>query len=181
MGQTLCSPGNDLLNRNSLGHLLMADAVLWDGRCVLKGSTCLIDILRGISSWRSLCCGTDAVFPRQASLKWPLGGSMSCGPYAVLWGRRCVLTEWILRIPHALGASPHGGRRVVGRTPCSHGTYSLNGQSLGHLLIVDAVLCDGRCVLKGSIFLIDTPWGISSWRTLCCGTYAVLSREVIFE
>ena len=52
VGQTLCSPGNDLLNRNSLGHLLMADAVLWDGRCVLKGSTCLIDILRGISSWQ---------------------------------------------------------------------------------------------------------------------------------
>jgi hypothetical protein len=105
---------------------------------------------------------------------------MSCGPYAVLWGRRCVLTEWILRIPHALGASPHGGRRVVGRTPCSQGTYSLNGQSLGHLLIVDAVLCDGRCVLKGSIFLIDTPWGISSWRSLCCGTDAVFSREVLF-
>ena len=30
--------GKYLLNRHSLGHLLMADAVLWDVRCVLKGS-----------------------------------------------------------------------------------------------------------------------------------------------
>ena len=156
--RTLCCGTDAVFSREAFWNSLLVGA-------------CLVVI--------SLCCGTDTVFPREASLKWPLGGGMSCGPYAVLWGRRCVLTEWILRIPHALGASPHGGRRVVGRTPCSQGTYSLNGQSLGHLLIVDAVLCDGRCVLKGSIFLIDTPWGISSWWTLCYGTDAVFSREVL--
>jgi len=41
-----------------------------------------------------------------------------------------------------------------------------------------AVLWDGRCVLKGSLFLIDTLWGTTSWQTLCCGTGAVFSREL---
>jgi hypothetical protein len=94
----------------------------------------------------------------------------------------------------------------VGRTLCSQGKHFLNRHSLGHLLGEDAVLWDARCVLKGiifqidtpwghlfradavlwdvrcvlmgSVFSIDTPWGISSGRTLCCGKYAVYSREV---
>ena len=38
MGRTLCSRGIFFLNRHSLGHLFMADAVLRDVRCVLQGS-----------------------------------------------------------------------------------------------------------------------------------------------
>jgi hypothetical protein len=38
VGRTLCSQGKYFLNRHSLGHLLIAVAVLWDVRCVLKGS-----------------------------------------------------------------------------------------------------------------------------------------------
>ena len=72
---------------------------------------------------------------------------------ALLWGVRCVLA----------------------------GSLFLNRQSSGHLLIVDAVLWDVRCVPEGSIFRIDTPWGISSWRTLCCGTYAAFPRDVFSE
>ena len=37
VGRTLCSRGKYFLNRHSSGHLLIADAVLWDVRCVLKG------------------------------------------------------------------------------------------------------------------------------------------------
>ena len=33
-----CSQGKCFLNRHSLGHLLMADTVLWDVRCVIKES-----------------------------------------------------------------------------------------------------------------------------------------------
>ena len=130
---------------------------------------------------------------------------MSCGPFAVLTGRRCVRTERILRIAHALvgisswwtpccgtdavfsrdiffekailGASPHAGRCVVGWALCSQGKYFSNRRSFGHLLMMDAVLWGGRGVLKGSISLeIDTPWGISIWLTLCCGTYAAYSQ-----
>ena len=43
------------------------------------------------------------------------------------------------------------------------------------------MLWDVPCALKGSIFLIDTPWGIFSGRTLCCLTYAVYSRDVSFN
>ncbi len=84
---------------------------------------------------------------------------MSCGPFPVLWGGRCVLTERILRIAHAFGAAPHGVRCVVGRTLCSQGAFSLNRQSLGHLLMADAVLWDVRCVLAKSIFKIYSRWG----------------------
>ena len=35
-----CVPDGSILNRHSLGHLLTADAVLWDVRCVLEGSIC---------------------------------------------------------------------------------------------------------------------------------------------
>ena len=64
----------------------------------------------------------------------------SPGEYAVLF------FEYTL-----LGASPQSGRCVVGRTLCCYaGKYFLNRHSLGHLLRVDAVLWDVRCVLKGS-------------------------------
>jgi hypothetical protein len=53
--------------------------------------------------------------------------------------------------------------------------------SLGHLLLVDAVLSIVHRVLKGNVFPIDTPWGISSLWTLRCGTYAVFSRDVFFQ
>jgi hypothetical protein len=61
--------------------------------------------------------------------------------YAVFSG------EYILK---RLGASPYGGRCVVGRTLCSQGEYILNRHALGHVLMADAVLWDVRCVLKGS-------------------------------
>ncbi len=97
-------------------------------------------------------------------------------------------------------------RCVVGRRLCSQGEYFSNQRSLGHPLMEDtvmrdvrcvpkggvkidtpwgissfahAVLRDGGCVLKGSIFQINVPWGIPSWRILCCGTYVVLSRGVL--
>ena len=105
---------------------------------------------------------------------------MSCGPFAVLWGRRCVLTERILRITHALGASPEGCRCVVGRALSSQGEYFSKKAILG------ASPHCGRCVVgwtlcsQGSCFLINTPWGISSGRTLWCQSYVVFSREVLF-
>ena len=107
---------------------------LRDVRCVLKGSVFEIDTPWAISSWLTLCYGTYAVYSRG------------------------VLFEQTF-----LGASPQGGRCVVNRTLCSPRKYFLNRHSLGHLLIVDAVLSlghifmadavlwDGRCVLKGSI------------------------------
>ena len=68
----------------------------------------------------------------------------------------------------------------MGRTLCSQRKSFSNRHSLGHHLMADAVLWDGRGVLKGAVssrevFLIDTPWGISSWRTLRCQSYAVFS------
>ena len=62
VGRRLCSQGEYISNQRSLGHPLMADTVLWDVRCFIKGS---------------------------AFVKWTF-----------------------------LGASPHGGRCVVGRTLC---------------------------------------------------------------
>ena len=135
--------------------------MLRDVRCVLKGSTPLIDTPWGISSWWTLCCGTDAVFLREVSFRidtpWGISSwlTLCCGTDAVF--SREVFFEQTL-----IGASPHGGRCVVNRTLCSRGLF-LNRHSLGHLLIVDAllslgnlfmadaVLWDGRCVLKGSI------------------------------
>ena len=38
MGRVLCAQGGYFLNAPSLGHLLGVGAVLWDVRCVLKGS-----------------------------------------------------------------------------------------------------------------------------------------------
>ena len=38
MGRTLWSQGKSFSNRHSLGHLAMADDVLWDVRFGLKGS-----------------------------------------------------------------------------------------------------------------------------------------------
>ncbi len=87
---------------------------------------------------------------------WFLGAG---GAQAVLWDGRCV----------------------VRRTLCTQGDYLSNRHSLGHLLMVGAVVWDARFVLKGSVFQIDTPWGISSGRTLRCGTYAVFSREVFLN
>ena len=119
MGRMSCAQGKYFINRHSLGHLLKGDAVLRDVCRVLKGSIFQIDTPWGISSGRTLCCGTYAVCSREVFLK--------------------------------------------------------NRHSLGHLLMAGAVLRGVRCVLKGSVFQIDTPWGISSWRALCCGTFAVFS------
>ena len=56
--------GSIFRNRHSLGHLFRADAVLWGVRCVLKGSIFRIDTPWGISSGRTLFCGTHAVCSR---------------------------------------------------------------------------------------------------------------------
>jgi hypothetical protein len=92
----------------------------------------------------------------------------------------CTHVKYLLN-RHSLGASVQGGRCVVARTLCAQREYFLNRNSLGHLLREDAVLWDARCVLMGSIFEIDTPWGIPSGWTLCSGTCAVCSREVFLK
>ncbi len=102
----------------------MADVVLWDIRCVLKGSMFLIDIPWGTSSWRMLCCGTDAVFSREVFLKYRHSLGHLLREDAVLWDARCVLK----------------------------GSVCSNRHSSGHLLIGDAVFRDARCVLEGSSF-----------------------------
>jgi hypothetical protein len=112
-----------------------------------------IDTPWGISSGRTLCCGTYAACSRgvveKENIDTPWGTSswqaLRYGTYAVFAGE--ILFESTL-----LGASPPCGRCVVNRAPCSQGKCFLNRHSLGHLLMADTVLWDVRCVIKESIF-----------------------------
>ncbi len=74
-----------------------------------------------------------------------------------------------------------GDQRGGSRGRCFQRICFSNRHSLGHLLMANAVLRDGRRVLRGRVFLNNIPWGISSWWTLCCGTYAVLLKGVLLK
>jgi hypothetical protein len=123
--RTLCTQGEYFSNRHSLGHLLMVDAALWDGRCVLKGSI--------VSNRRSL--GHLLIVD------------------AVLWDVRCAPARSFLRIVtlwciSSLWTLWGGTDAVFSRGLCSQRKF-LYGQSLGNFLMAHARLWDVRCVPKG--------------------------------
>ncbi len=107
-------------NRLSSGHLLTADAVLWDVPCALKGSICLIGSLWGIFSGRALCCLTYAVYSRDVVFKRRSFGHL-LGADAVWSNVRCVHKGAIVSLVSWWEHNLRSFRCVAGRTLCTQG------------------------------------------------------------
>ena len=144
---------------------------------------CFFSGARSCSPLSALCSLLSALYSLLCALweaweAWELILRIKSLTWKLFFGGRCSQEKFLNRLS---SGRLHIVAAVLSIVRCVLQGRVFNRHSLGHLLMADAVWSNVRCVLKGNTFLIDTPWGISSWWTLRCGTDAVSSRGVLFQ